>query len=210
MIDCSDNFLFYLGYIKPELRTEIIKEELLNNIPKIKTNQSDLYIYIRSGDIFVVPNEYYTQPPLCFYEEIINKEKKNFSKIYLIAEDKNNPIIEVLLNNYHNIIYNKNSLKLDIAYLINAYNIVGAMSTFINILLRFNDNLEKYWEYNIYTLQSKIIHFHHSCYHIKKKFILFLMEPSDFYKEVMIPWNNSETQKNLMLKEKCHKKFKSF
>ena len=84
------------------------------------------------------------------------------------------------------------------------------MSTFINILLRFNDNLEKYWEYNIYTLQSKIIHFHHSCYHIKKKFILFLMEPSDFYKEVMIPWNNSETQKNLMLKEKCHKKFKSF
>ena len=208
MIDFSDNFLFYLGYIRPELRTEIIKEELLNNIPKIISNQNDLFIYIRSGDIFIKPNRYYTQPPLCFYETIIKNEK--FSKIYLISEDKNNPIIDVLLNNYHNITYNKNSLELDIAYLINAYNIVGAMSTFINILLRFNDNLEKYWEYNIYTLKSNIIHFHHSCYNFKKKFTLFLMESSDLYKEIMIPWKNSETQKNFMLKEKCLHTFKSF
>ena len=163
LIDFSDNFLFYLGYIRPELRTEIIKEELLNNIPKIISNQNDLFIYIRSGDIFIKPNRYYTQPPLCFYETIIKNEK--FSKIYIISEDKNNPIIDVLLNNYHNITYNKNSLELDIAYLINAYNIVGAMSTFINILLRFNDNLEKYWEYNIYTLksyESKIINIYSS------------------------------------------------
>ena len=115
-----------------------------------------------------------------------------------------------MLNKYHNITYNKHSLELDIAYLIYAYNIVGAMSTFINILLRFNDNLEKYWEYNIYTLKSNIIHFHHSCYNFKKKFTLFLMESSDLYKEIMIPWKNSETQKKLMLKEKCLHTFKSF
>ena len=208
LIDYSDNFFFYLGYIKPELRTDIIKKELLNNIPKIISNRNDLYIYIRSGDIFIKPNKYYTQPPLCFYETILNNYK--FNKIYIISEDNKNPIIDVLLNNYHNIIYNTNSLELDIAYLINAYNIVGAMSTFINILLRFNDNLEKYWEYNIYTLKSNIIHFHHSCYNFKKKFTLFLMEPSTLYKKMMIPWKNSEKQKRLMLKEKCHQTFNSF
>ena len=181
---------------------------MLNNIPKITSNKNDLYIYIRSGDIFIKPSPYYTQPPLCFYEKIIINE--NFNKIYIIAEDNKNPIIDVLFNKYHNIIYNKNSLKLDIAYLINAYNIVGAMSTFINILLRFNDNLEKYWEYNIYTLKSNIIHFHHSCYNFKKKFIIILMEPSDLYKKIMIPWKNKEAQKKLMLTEKCYQKFKYF
>ena len=44
LVDFSDKFFFYLGYIKPELRTEIIKEELLNNIPKITSNKNDLYI----------------------------------------------------------------------------------------------------------------------------------------------------------------------
>ena len=205
LIDFSDNFLFYLGYIKPEFRTDIIKDELLKNIPKIVINQYDLYIYIRSGDIFITPNKYYTQPPLCFYETIINNRK--FRKIYIIAEDKKNPIIDALLNEYLYIIYNKNSLKLDISYLVNAYNIVGAMSTFINVLIRFNENLKYYWEYNIYTLKSNIIHFHYSCYNFKKRFTVFSMDSTDNYKKTMIPWNNTKIQKDLMLKEKCYKYF---
>ena len=208
LIEYSDNFLFYLGYIKPEFRVDVLKDELLKNIPKIIINPNDLYIYIRSGDIFINPNKYYTQPPLCFYETIINNGK--FKNIYLIAEDKNNPIIDILLKEYQNIIYYKNQLKLDISYLINAYNIVGAMSTFINVLIRFNDNLKQYWEYNIYSLKSNIIHFHYSCYNFKKKFTVFSMDSSDIYKKIMIPWKNSKIQKDLMLTEKCYKKFNSF
>ena len=35
-------------------------------------------------------------------------KKNNFKKIYLISEDRLNPIIDILLNNYTNTIYNKN------------------------------------------------------------------------------------------------------
>ena len=130
LIEFSDNFLYYLGFIKPEFRINILKNEILNNIPKVKTNINDLYIYIRSGDIFNNPNKFYSQPPLCFYVKIINNNK--FNNIYIIAEDKNNRIIDELINKFPKIKYNKNILKIDIAYLIYAYNLVGGVSTFIN------------------------------------------------------------------------------
>ena len=39
--------------IKIEDRIDIIKNEILLNLPKTITNPNDIYIHIRSGDIFI-------------------------------------------------------------------------------------------------------------------------------------------------------------
>ena len=64
------NFLFYQRVIKPEIRIDFLKNEIKNYLPKIKVNPNDLFIHIRSGDIFNYrPSKDidYAQPPLCFY-----------------------------------------------------------------------------------------------------------------------------------------------
>ena len=59
-----------------------------------------------------------------------------FQTVYIISENKKNPVIDLLLNNFPEIIFNKNNLKLDMVYLLNAYNIVITKSTFLIILNR--------------------------------------------------------------------------
>jgi hypothetical protein len=66
------------------VRNYIFKEEFLSNIKLIETKEEDLYINIRSGeDIFknrgYSPGSYF-QPPLCFYQTII----ENFNFIIYI------------------------------------------------------------------------------------------------------------------------------
>ena len=53
-----------------EMRLSILKEEIMNNIPKYKSDSNYLYIHIRSCDIFIKSiNPNYSQPPLCFYQK---------------------------------------------------------------------------------------------------------------------------------------------
>ena len=72
-----NNWFFYFFKINcfgDVNRLNILKDEILNNLPKIKIHRDDLFIYIRSGDIFSTHNKWiflYPQPPLCFYENII-------------------------------------------------------------------------------------------------------------------------------------------
>ena len=205
IFDISDNFLYYFSYIKPEFRLNLIKNEILNNLPKVEINPNHLFIYIRSGDIFKIYNPYYSQPPLCFYKRIINNNK--FGKISIISQNNLNPVINKLIKEYPYIIFNKNPLDIDIAYLINSYNIVGGISTFINILIRLNDKLRFFWEYNIDSIEAKIIHFHHSFYKPFKNITYFRMEPSNEYKSKMANWSHTESQINLMIKEKCYNNF---
>ena len=85
--------IYFQRVIKPELRIHILKNEIKRNLPKLEINSTDLFIHIRSGDIFkYMPNINidYAQPPLCFYQSIITKF--NFTKIYIISQDKENPI----------------------------------------------------------------------------------------------------------------------
>jgi hypothetical protein len=61
-------FFYHYQYIKPENRLYLLKSEILNNLPKVETNPNDLYMHIRSGDIFEMRIKAdYSQPPLCFY-----------------------------------------------------------------------------------------------------------------------------------------------
>jgi hypothetical protein len=166
-----------------------------------------LYIHFRGEDIFINNfNSYYSQPPLCFYKNIINNFE--FKKIYLISKDKNNPIVQKLINYYSFLIYSKNSLKKDISYLINAFNIVGSISSFLTSIIQLNDNLSFLWDYNIYKTSEKIRHFHYDLYKLPHyNFTIYRMQPSDNYMKIMYFWKNKRKQRKLMLKEKCLSSF---
>jgi len=207
LIDNTNNYFWYYGYYQPQYRINIIKDQILQNLPKIITNPNDLKIYIRSGDIFgnTFPSlQGYYQPPLCFYKNIINNFK--FENIYIISENKNNPVIEQILIQYPKIIYKINSLKYDMSILISAYNIVGAFSTFLKVLILLNDNLRQFWYFNSPTNLLMSYFFSYEFNH--KNISLFKMKESDFYKR-MEKCKNLQCQKKMMLNYTCKYPFKA-
>ena len=193
-------------FIKQKIRINILKNEILGNLPIVDINPNDLYIHIRSGDIFsswVISS--YSQPPLCFYQKILHQFK--FRKVYIISIDDKNPVIGKLLRIYRNVIYKKNSLEKDIAYLTKAYNLVGSISSFSLAAMKLNNNLKNYWEYDLYRLHAKFFHLHHDIYEFPRNFNIFRMKPSENYKNEMFRWENDKNQIELMLHEKCHNNF---
>ena len=104
-IDCNnDNILcqryrqwniLYPTFIKPQIRTQYIKEEIIINLPQVNIDPDELYIHIRGGDAFSSnPSPLYPQPPLCFYEKIIKNNK--LKKIHILSMDKRNPVLNAL------------------------------------------------------------------------------------------------------------------
>ena len=206
-----NNWFFYFfkihcfGYVN---RLNILKDEILNNLPKIKIHRDDLYIYIRSGDVFSTHNKWiylYPQPPLCFYENIL--KTFNFRLVNIISEDNFNPVIPILLKKYSFIKFNRYSIKNDIAYLANSFNLVSAMSSFLISIIKLNDKIQFLWEYDFYTLPEKYKHLHHSVYSYAYNYTIYKMEPSLKYQKFMYPWNNTKEQIEMMIKEKCKKHF---
>ena len=188
----------------------IFREQLFNNLPKVLVHPKDLYIYIRSGDIFSLHNISsiggYYQPPLCFYIKILNKFK--FNKVYIISEDKLNPIIPNLLSKYSYIKIKRNNLKVDISYLINSYNMVAAKSTFFSVSIKLNNKLKFLWEYDFFSsLRRTYLDFHYSFYKLPLDYTIYKMNSSNEFRRIMIPWTNSPRQRIMMLKEKCLNNF---
>ena len=192
-----------------ENRIGILREEILKNLPQFITDENDLYIHIRSSDIFMNndPNYApdYAQPPLCFYQKIIDNYK--FNQIHIISQDNANPVIDQLINNNNNIIYEENYIDNDIANLINAYNIVGSISSFLTSIIKLNKNLKNLWEYDIYPISLKIPHLHHSLYNYKINYTIYRMIPSAEYKNKMLIWECSEEQIRMMTAENCTNNF---
>ena len=208
------DFYFYYSFFnfKIENRLDIIKNEVINNLPKVEINDKDLVIHFRSSDIFQHKDDPkhapdYAQPPLCFYEKILNNY--NFDKIYIISiDDIYNPVIKKLREKYKKLIYNQNKLEIDLSYIIRGYNIVGSISSFLIGSIKLNDNLKLLWEYDRYPLKIKRHHNHHLLSNIKRKYTVFLMEPSEIYKTEMVVWKNSDEQIQIMLNDDCPNDFK--
>ena len=196
--------LYFQKIIKQEIRIDKLKYEIKNNLPKVDINPNDLFIHIRSGDIFRYQSNRgmsYAQPPLCFYENILNSFK--FMRIYIIAQDKLNPLINILTKKFKNIIFNIHSLKEDFLLLLNAYNIVASISSLLTTSIIINDNLKILWEYDLYRLPEKYLHLHHDIYNYKINLSIYKMYPSKKYKNIMFPWRNTKHQRYLMIHEKC-------
>ena len=65
-------------------------------------------------------------PPLSYYIKEINKY--NYEKIYIVCEDRVNPVVNKLLELYENAIHNINSLEEDIRIILGAKNIIYSIS----------------------------------------------------------------------------------
>ena len=193
--------LFYPKVIKPKRRSLILKNEILNNLPKIKTNENDLYIYIRSGDMFNKHGNIYSPIPYCFYQKVLNNFK--FNDIYIVSSDDKNPIIGKLLSDYPNIKHKLNPVAEDISTLINAYNLINGVSSFTQAAISFNDNLINLFEYEIYKLEDKIYHFHYDFDKLNRTFNVYKMIPSEYYFRKMYEWKNTEKQRKLLFEENC-------
>ena len=182
-----------------------MKNEIKKNLPKIYINPEDLFIHIRSGDIFKYKANNamnYAQPPLCFYQSILNNFK--FRNIYILAIDKSNPIIDILMRQYKQIILTNNPLNEDLSILSNAYNIVASISSFLTSIIIINDNLKILWEYDNYRLTEKYLHLHRDIYNYNFNYSIYKMYPSQKYKRFMFPWIKSKQQIDLMINEKCN------
>lgn len=204
----SWDIYFNCFMIKPEIRINYLRNEILLNLPKIIIDYEDLYIHIRGGDVFdVTPHYAYAQPPLCFYKNIL--KKFNYRKAFIISEDTRNPIIKKLINKNPDIIlFTNNPIEKDISILVNAYKIVNSMSSLVNSIIPLNYNLRFLWEYNIYQMTEKIYHYHYDLFkYPNNNFTLFKMDSSQNYKNKMSVWKNRRNQVKLMLKEKCINEF---
>ena len=200
---CNTVELFYYPKeFRPKRMSLILKDEIKRNLPKLNINKNDLYIYIRAGDLFS-PNIYngYIPYPYCFYEKVITNFK--FNDIYIISVDDKNPVIGKLLSNFPKIKHQKNDVKLDIAILMNAYNLANSMSSFTQAAISFNDNLENLFDYEAYKASETILHFHYDVDKLNRRFNVYRMDPTENYLRNIFNWCNREEQRKMLLEEIC-------
>ena len=194
--------LLYPIIIKPDIRTQYIKDEILRNLPNVTTKPDDLYMHIRGGDIFsYLPLNVYMQPPLCFYEKVIKRKK--FKNIYLISQDNLNVVVDPLIKKYPKIIFNKNDLETDISLLAHAYHIACSIGSFTLSAIKINNNLKEMYEYDIGRLPEKFIWLHPHLFKFDIKYRIYTMKPSDIYASEMFYWEKTDLQKQLMLNDTC-------
>ena len=190
-------------------RTYILKNELYSNIKVLNTSIEDLYINIRSGkDIFdnhiYSPGDY-MQPPLCFYQAII--ETFNFSNIYIIANGKENPVVDELLKSYNNTKYFHGTIEEDTAFILSAKNLVRPCSSFTVELLKLSDNLQNLFEFDLMYEKDRR-YWHYQDRHLRPlKFNRIIMNPTEEYIKIMFPWKQKPEQFSQMISEKCNNKF---
>ena len=212
-VNCKDNnilclyevswCIYYPKIITPQLRINLIKEEIIRNLPKVNVKKNDLYIHIRGGDIFNnLIARTYSQPPLCFYKRILDNNK-NYENIYIVSKDKSNIVLDYLLTEYNNIIFKKHYLEYDISLLCNAYNIVISVSSFVLSSIKLNDNLKNLWEFDLIRLSDKFLFFHHHIFKYKIRYTIHTMNPSENYRNKMFKWKKTKEQIKLMLEDKC-------
>ena len=194
--------ILYPFILIPQIRIQYLKDEILKNLPSVNVDPDSIYIHIRGKDIFsYFPLRTYTQPPLCFYERIINKN--NFKNIYIVSADKKNVVVDPLIKKYSNVVFQKHNFEYDISLLAHAFNVALSVSSFCISAIKFNDNLKNLYEFAQYRLSEMILHLHYNVYKMKMNFTIHSMRPSDEYASYMFAWRKSANQKKFMLESNC-------
>lgn len=195
IIDKTYNLINLSSIFKIDIKINIIKKEILANLPKVITNKSELVIYLKSGYYFQKSNKIHIHPPYCFYQNILNNY--NISIVKIISQFKNDPVANKIINEYRNknITYEILNLKYMISYLANSYYIVGESSVFLNIIIILNENLLYFWKYE-YLEENKF-------YFNNNKMIIFKMFASKKYKNLLIKSDNIFSDIYFILNFKC-------
>lgn len=140
----SDTFFYFQEKLEPKLMKEYYQKYIKNiikfNLENIEMNNNDLFIHIRSGDLFsnVHPHRAYVQPPMFYYKKIIER----YDKINIIYEDDKNPCVNELGK-----LDNVNMMSVDLEntfreFMKAKYLAIG-FGTFGLLLYIMNPNLEK-------------------------------------------------------------------
>ena len=111
----------------------------------------------------------------------------------MISNGNENPVISELLKVYPNIKF-INTLKEEaVSIILNAYNLVMSVSTFLMTLIRLNSNLKKIYIYEIINYKLR-----------DANYTIYGMKPSlNYYIKMKGKWKNTKSQHNLMIKENC-------
>lgn len=133
---------YYYERSSPQKSKQIVQDHLVKQmafpqqaIQKAQDPQQ-IVIHIRNGDIWNKPHNYYFQPPLEYYQEILNRHK-NIQKILLVMDTQGTPcpslsqIIQLLKKNNKEVTIQKNStLEDDFTLLAHAHILIHSRSTF--------------------------------------------------------------------------------
>ena len=172
-------------------------------LPKIKlpvspiaVNDTDLVIYFRSGDIFAKssPHPGYGQPPLSFYQKVIDQEKPD--RCILVFEDRGNVCIEqveiFLTNKAIPFICQSSDVYSDIACLKNSVNLIVARGTFGDAITLLTNRIKKvYFFEDRYEFELALLR--------GAKVFRGCDKTGKFKSKVLTNWQNTEEQKKLML-----------
>ena len=121
----------------------------------------------------------------------------------MVSIDDKHPAIGKLMSTFPKIKHQLKNVKTDIALLMNAYNLANSMSSFTQVAISFNDNLENLFDYEAYKASEALLHFHYDIDKLNKKFNVYRMKPSENYLRNIYNWCNTEEQKKLILEENC-------
>ena len=124
--------------------------------------------------------------------------------IFLISIGHENPIVDILLKMYPQIIFIHGTILEDASVLINIYNLILPVSSFTYSLIRMNNNLRKIYIYDIMVKIQKVFWYTTDYYLESDKLNVYVMKPSLRYeKEMKGKWKNTKEQLNLMINENC-------
>jgi hypothetical protein len=170
----------FTKYIKPIFKIIINPNNTINNL-------NEIYIHIRGGDIFGSnPHSLYVQPPLSYYNKII----ENYDKVILVSEDTLNPCVNELIKN-PKVKFENNSLETDIQLLGKAENLIIGFGTFGFLLYLMNPYLKNIYIPDYFRLYDgsygENIHVH-------------IIDLPNYIN--VGEWKNTKEQRNIMLNYK--------
>lgn len=133
----------------------------LKEIP-VKLGAMDLVIHCRGGDVFRKPQPAYTQPPIDFYNTVI--ESKEWKNIYVVCEEKSNVLVKTLLQKKNVSFIDEspfstgrnesdlNAFKIDLRVLLTTENLVVCNSSLSPFLLCANLHLKNVYMSSFYLM----------------------------------------------------------
>lgn len=157
--DFKSRFFFYDGPEKDfecdvvklnQDRRNICLQHITKNldIPKRKVlGEEVLVIHIRSGDVFSnSPANTYVPNPLSYYRQIM----RDFQSVIIVAEDYNNPIVNVLKNE-SKVTIQSSTLREDLSVLMNCRNLVSSgVGTFCLAAALCSINIKNFYATDIF------------------------------------------------------------
>lgn len=159
-------------------------------------SEDELVIHIRSGDVFrefgdIFPTSY-GQPPLAFYTLVLKLKK--WRKVYLVYEDRANPVIPALEAHLERegipFQIQKGTLREDMEFLLRAKVLVAGRGTFMSGIVSLSPNVQMVYSFeNSFSTWGKPIG------------KIEISDKSGIYRETNLGynWKNSPLQNELMV-----------